>query len=173
MLKVELENDKVIELVIPDNLTGVVHAYHERSLADDSLSDVDVALLSLHFIEFNNKMSGAYSDKVKRVFVTLGRKEKPNWPVALHRAKKQGLIEQSVDMIRFQIKGIKHLEKLLGFIAKTPVYLINAGQTFSAVKLFEEFLANEVTAGEASLCDSHISPPTLFPFSVLKGRLRV
>jgi len=173
MLKVKLDNNNFVDLNIPENFTGVVHQYQERFLADDSLADVDVILLSLHFVEFNNKKSGVSHDEVKKLFVTLGRKEKPNFAVAFHRAKKQNFIEESDGMIRFQIKGIKHLEKLLGFVGKTPVYLIKAGQNFSAIKLFEEFLLNEITGSDIMLCDSHISPSTLFPFSALKGKLRI
>jgi hypothetical protein len=173
MLRIKLSDDNDVELNIPENFTGVVHPYHERFLADDTLADVDVVLLSLHFVEFNNKKSGVTSDEVKRLFVALGRKEKPNFAVAFHRAKKQNFIEESDGIIRFQIKGIKHLEKLLGFVGKSPVYLIKAGQSFSAIKLFEEFLLNEVNGNEVMLCDSHISPSTLFPFSILKGKLQI
>ena len=172
MLKIRLDKDKTVELDIPENLTGITHRYHERYLADNSLSDVDVVLLSVHFIEYNNKKSGASYVEVKKLFVALGRKEQPNFAVAFHRAKKQNFIEDSDGIVRFQIRGIKHIERILGLVGRAPVFLIKAGQSFSAVKLFEEFLIGEVKEPEILLCDSHISPSTLYPFSVLKGTLR-
>lgn len=173
MLRVDLGKDKFIELNIPDNLTGVVHQYHERFLADDSLSDIDVVLFSLHLLETNKNTSGASYEEVRRLFTTLGRKDQPNFAVAFHRARKQSFIDLFDNTVRFQVKGIKRLEGVLGFTWRAPIYLIKAGQSFSAIKLFEEFLMNEITGGEVLLCDSHISPPTLFPFSILKGKLQV
>jgi hypothetical protein len=47
------------------------------------------------------------------------------------------------------------------------VYVIKSGQSFTAVKLLEEFLTREIEPGDLLLCDSYVSPSTLFPFSVL------
>lgn len=156
--------------IIPDNVTGLLHPYQERLLADDSLRDIDVLMLALYLWENERQKTGANYEELKNSFIQFGRKERPNFGVAIHEAKKQNLIDQDerTKDIRFKIRGLKNLELIIGLNGKAPVRLIKAGQTFSAIKLFEEFLSTEVDHCPVVLCDSHISPATLFPFSQLK-----
>jgi hypothetical protein len=149
------------------------HKYHDRYLADDSLSDLNVLLLVVYLIEYKNKKSGANLDQVKELFVFLGRKEDTNFPVAFHNAKKQKLIEEKPDGIHFLISGLKRIRAIIGQIGKLPVYIIKSGGNFTAIRLFEEFLATEIKGKEILLCDPHVSPSTLFPFSVLKNKINI
>ena len=61
---------------------------------------------------------------------------------------------------------------MLGQLGKSPIYILKHGQNLQAVRLFEEFLSEEILKDEVLLCDSHVSHSTLFPFSVLKGKTK-
>ncbi len=140
--------------------------------SDDSLSDMDVLLLVIYLIEHNNNKAGADYEAIKKLFISFGRKERPNFPVSIHNAKKQDFIEDKNKTIFFLIKGLKKIRKLLGQLEKSPVHIIKSGQNFTAIKLFEEFLMGEMQGNEILLCDSYISPVTLHPFSILNGRVQ-
>ncbi len=155
---------------IPDFAAVLLHSYQERLLADESLRDIDVLTLALYLWENEHQKSGAFYEELKALFIQFGRKERPNFGVTIHEAKKKRLIEQdqATKRIHFKIKGLKSIESIIGLNGNAPVRLIKAGQTFSAIKQFEEFLSNEVNQSSVLLCDSHISSATLFPFSQLK-----
>lgn len=157
---------------IPLEISGLLHQYHDRYLADESLSDLHVLLLSVFLIEHKNKKSGAEYDEVKELFVFLGRKEDPNYRVAFHNAKKQKLIDEKNKVIYFLIDGLKKIRVVIGQIGKLPVYIIKSGENFTAIRLLEEFLTIEIKAEEILLCDPYISASTLYPFSVLKNKVK-
>lgn len=163
--------DEKEQIKIPDEISGLVHKYNNQLLADDSLSDMDVLLLSIYLVEYLNKKSGVKYSTCKEFFTSLGRNEKA-FAVYVQRAKKNNLIKDRDKNLFFLIKGLKIIRDILGQVEKAPVQLIKSGENFTAIKLFEEFLSNELKGEEILLCDSHISPSTLFPFSVLKGRLK-
>jgi len=149
--------------------SGLLHRYQDRYIADSSLSNPDLLLLSIYVIDEVNKCSGADYKKVKDLFLSFGRSVN-NFDVAQHRVKKR-----QIDVIneKFYLKaeGLKKIQELLGLIEKSPVKIIKSGENFSSIKLFEEFLLSEIKKGDILLCDPYISPETLFPFSVLKGRI--
>jgi len=153
------------------NISGLFHKYGDRFLADDSLTNVDVLLLSLYLIEQRTKTVGAPYSDVKELFVSLGRKE-DGFKVSVFRAKKESLIEDRENTLSFLVKGLKKVWAFIGQIAKSRVYILKSGEHFTAIKLFEEFLQNEMKDGEILLSDTWISPSTLFPFSTLKGKLK-
>jgi hypothetical protein len=155
---------------LPPEFSGLFHRHVDRVLADDSLSDLDVILLSVYLIENKNKRAGADYDECKQLFTGLGRKE-VNYKANIYNAKKMSLIVGKNAKLFLAIGGLKRIRRLFGQIGKSPVHVIKSGQNFSAIKLLEEFLFQEVTAGEILLCDSYIAPATLFPFSVLKGHI--
>jgi hypothetical protein len=159
-----------MDLELVPNISGLLHKYNDKLLADESLSDVEVLLLSLYLIEQKNNKAGATYNEVKEFFLSLGRKEN-NFNVAIHRAKRQNLVEEKEEVFYFLIKGLKQIWKVIGQTQKTTVYIVKAGENFTAIKLFEEFLQNEIKGNELLLFDSHISPSTLYPLSVLKGKL--
>lgn len=165
------KNNTPMELEIPLNISGLLHQYYDRFLADDSLSDLDVLLLSLYLIENKKKKSGATYKEMKRLFIILGRKD-VNFKAAIYNAKKQNLIEQKKEGIYLLIDGLKRIRIKIGQIGKLPVYIIKSGQNFTAIKLFEEFLTNEINQDEILICDSHISPSTLYPLSILKNKVK-
>jgi hypothetical protein len=157
---------------VPENISGLLHPYHDRYLADSSLSDTDVLLLSIYLIELENSAPGAGKEESRELFVSLGRRRKPNFDVAFHRAKKHNLVDiEENGKVIFRIEGLKLLEMKIGLLGKTPVHLIKAGQNFSGIKLFEEFLQDEMIGNVVLLCDSHVSSSTLFPFSTLAGKV--
>jgi hypothetical protein len=101
----------------------------------------------------------------------VGRKQ-ANYRANIHNAKKKPLVDQKDTVLYFTIHGLKRIRELLGQIEKAPVHVIKSGQSFTAMKLFEEFLAEEVKSEEIQLCDSYVSPTTLFPFSALKEKVK-
>lgn len=160
----------VPDIEFPEELSGLFHRYHDRVLADDSLSDLDVFLVSVYLIESKNKKTGVPYADCKRLFMGLGRKE-VNYRVSIHNAKKRSLIEQADLLLYLNMSGLKHVRTLLGQIEKAPVHLIRSGQNFTAIKLLEEFLVQEIQSEDLLLCDPYVSSTTLFPFSVLKGKI--
>ncbi|MEM3449826.1 MAG: hypothetical protein QXP38_13335 [Nitrososphaerota archaeon] len=171
MSKIDSKQNEPSTLKIPPEISGLIHVYHDRFLADESLTDLDVILLSLYLIEWKNKKAGVKYDEAKNLFVLLGRKEK-NYRVNIHLAKKKNLIEAKNTILNFTIKGLKRIRTLLGHVEKTPVYVIKSGQSFSAIMLFEKFLSTEIDAEELLLCDPHVSALTLFPFARLAGKVK-
>lgn len=165
------KNDTTIDLEIPENITGLFHRYNDKFLADDSLSDLDVLLLSIYLIEYKSKKSGILYVKTKESFVSLGRKE-DNFRKIVHIAKNQNLIEEKEKVLKFRIGGLKRIEKVIGQIEKMPVRIIKSGENFTAIKLFEEFLNSEIKDNEILLCDPYISPSTLYPLSILKNKVK-
>jgi len=147
-----------------------LHKHYDRILADDSLTDREVLLLTIYMIEYKNKKSGAKYSECKKLFGTLGRKE-DSFRKRVHEAKKKSLVEVKNEVLHLLIGGIKKLRKIFGDVGKTPIYVIKSGENFKAIKLFEEFLSNEIQGNEILLCDPHISPYTLFPFSGLRGKI--
>lgn len=160
-----------MELTIPSNLSGLLRKYNDGFLADDSLSDLNVILLSLYLIEHKTGKSGASYNELKKLFVSLGRKE-DSFRKNLSNAKKQNMVKEKEETIYFLIGGLKRIENVVGQTEKTPVYLVKSGETFKAIKLFEEFLTSEINDNEILLCDPHISSATLFPFSILKNKVK-
>lgn len=158
------------KLTFRDELSGLFHKYYDRVLADASLSDKDVALLAIYFIEQQNGKAGTEYSVCKDLFVSLGRKE-PNFKVNIHNAKKESLIKQEDSTIFFSSAGLARIRELLGQVEKARVYVIKSGESFTAIKLFEEFLLKEVDSKDVMLCDSYVSPSTLFPLLVLKGKV--
>ena len=90
----------------------------------------------------------------------------------MHNAKKEALIEQKESMLFFLAGGLKRLRNLFGQIQKAPVYIIKSGANFTAIKLLEEFLKQEIRAEELLICDPYTSSTTLFPFSELKDTVK-
>jgi len=160
-------NKKFIE--IPETISGLFHSYHDTNLADDSLSDIDVILACIYLIENKNKKTGVEYNELKKLFVSLGRKE-DNFRKIVSLAKKNKFISGDIHL-SFLIGGLKKIRTALGQIGKTSVFLIKSGENFTAIKLFEEFLAANVKDKEIDICDSHISSATLFPFSILNGKI--
>ncbi len=160
-----------ISLEVPPNINGLLHPYHDKFLADESLSDLELILLSIYLVELTNKKAGVPYEEIKEVFVSMGRKE-VNFKANIYNAKKLNLIEEKKEEIYFLINGLKRLEKSIGQIGKSPVHIIKSGQGFTAIKLFEEFLNTEIKDREISLCDPYISASTLYPFSALQNKIK-
>jgi hypothetical protein len=165
-----LDVDITNRIEIPQEMSGLLRKHYDSIIADDSLTDLDVILISINLIERVNKKAGARYDDIKKLFVSFGRKEE-NFKANIFQAKNKVLKIDKEDNITFLSKGLKRLEKILGQIGKSQVYVVKSGEYFTARKLFEEFLINEIKDKELLLVDPYISPSTLFPFSVLKGRI--
>jgi hypothetical protein len=153
------------------NISGLLHRYNDRFLADDSLSNIEVVILALYLKEQMNKKSGVSYQDLRELFTSLGRDEK-NFKVAIFRAKKDNFVEEKNHLIYFLINGLKRVWALTGRTEKSTVRIFKSGETFTSIKLFEEFLVDEIKDKELLLSDSHISPITLYPFSALKGILK-
>jgi hypothetical protein len=107
----------------------------------------------------------------KRLFTLLGRNEL-NYRANIHIAKKRALVTLTDTVLNLTIRGLKRIRALLGQIEKAPVRVIKSGQNFTAMRLLEEFLSEEIQSEEVLLCDPYISSTTLFPLSVLKGKVK-
>jgi hypothetical protein len=165
-------NLKAIDPILK-KYSGIVNSYHDRYLVDSILTDIDVFLFTIFVIEESNKKAGVLYNYVRDVFSYLGRNE-ANLSKHVYYCKKNNLIEGDArsGVITLTINGLKKVREVLHQIEKQPVYLIKSGSSFTSIKLFEEFLCAEVTADQLLLCDSYISHITLFPFSVLNGKLK-
>ena len=168
------ENKSLIPTELLEKYSGIFLRYFDRVLLNSSLSNTDALLLCVHIIDVKNKKSGAKYDEVRNLFVTVGRKYE-NFRKVVYYCKKNELIEiDEKNRIIFLLhKGLKRLWKILGEVGKSKVYIVKAGKRFSAIRLFEEFLEEEVSSNEIFVCDPYISDKTLFPFSVLSGKLRI
>ena len=163
------------------NIEHFFHEYHDRYLIDDSFSDLEVLFITIHLLETLKQRAGADYYDCKEVFTFFGRKE-DNFRKIVHLAKKQQFIEEKIEsegntkrkQLYFLVKGLKKWQVLSGQIGKLPVYIIKSGEYYSAIKIFEDFLMDEICnskEGEIFLCDPYISPVTLHPFSVLKNKI--
>lgn len=156
---------------IPQEMSGLINKHHDTFIADSSLSDAEVILTAIYITEHKNGKAGIKYDECRKFFVSLGRKE-DNFRKVLHKAKKDSLIKESDRTLYFLSDGLKRIRKIFGQIGKSPVYVIKSGENFTAIKLFEEFLASQFNGEEILLCDPHVSPSTLYPFSVLRGKIK-
>ncbi|MDA4127326.1 MAG: hypothetical protein OK452_09045 [Thaumarchaeota archaeon] len=170
MSKRDSKNNELPDLGVAPELTGLIHKYYDRLLADSSLSDLDVILLSQYLTEAKNKKAGSEYDNVRELFVRLGRKA-DNFPANIYLAKKQGLLEVRDQVLNFTIVGLSRIRRLLGQVEKAPVHVIKSGQSFSAMMLLERFLSSEIDSGEILLCDPHVSATTFYPFAGFKGKI--
>lgn len=157
------------KITVPPELAGVVQRYYDRYLADASLSDLDVLLLSIYLVERAQNSAGADYETARDAFAEMGRSP-DSFRKALHVAKLR-LVSQEDSKLYFKADGLLRFRQKLGQVGKAPVYLIKSGETFSGIKLFEEFLSNEVKAGELLICDAYVSSTTLFPLTSLKGKI--
>lgn len=158
------------KITIPAELSGILQKHHDTVIADASISDLDVILISIYLLENENKKAGAHYDEVKKLFISFGRKN-DNFKVNVFLAKKRGILSEKDRTFYFQSIGLKKIRDMIGQVGKSPVFIVKSGENFSAIKSFEEFLDSNVT-GEVLLCDSYISHLTLFPFSILKGKMK-
>jgi hypothetical protein len=172
MSKTTSEKSKKLRIEIPSEMSGLLQKHHDTIIADESLTDVDVILFSIYLIENIYQKTGTKYKLSKELFVSFGRKE-DNFRKNLYLAKKNSFIREKDRNLYFLSKGLKRIKKILGQIEKTPVYIIKSGQNFTAIRLFEEFLFDEITNNEILLCDPYVSHSTLFPFSVLKGKIKL
>ncbi|MBI4052960.1 MAG: hypothetical protein HY394_02895 [Candidatus Diapherotrites archaeon] len=155
-------------------MSGLIQKYHNKLIADDVLSDSDVLLLIIYLIENQNKTAGVQYTDCKNLFMDLGRRE-DNFRKILHKAKKDSFVKEENRSLYFLSKGLKKIRTILGQIGKSAVYIIKSGQNFSAIKLFEEFLYSITNSKDPEIlvCDSYVSPETLFPFATIKGRIKI
>ncbi len=161
----------MVEEKIINRYSGLVQKYQDRFLLDDLVSNLDALLFSIYLIDEENKKTGTKRKEVRNFFISVGRTNN-NFNAAVYEAKKQNLIRDTDKKLFLLIKGLKRIRRLLGQIEKYPVHIIKSGKNFTAIKLFEEFLSTEIKHDEILICDSYISPATLFPFSILNGKIK-
>jgi len=161
--------EKIKEILEKYKLSGFFHEYLDRIYVDDSLSDLDVLLLTIYIIDLKQEKSGASYNECKSLFESFGKRY---FKQTVYRAQKNSYIKKENEVLYFLIKGVKRLRELLGEKHKAPVYVIKAGEIFSSMRFFEEFLTKEIEGDEILLCDPYISPSTLHPFTVLKGKVK-
>ena len=158
-----------MDIEIPSELSGLVQKYHDTYIIDDSLTDLDVLLISIYLIEEETKEAKVNYEEVKNLFLSFGRKIE-NFRVNLSQATKKSILLQEGKTIRFI--SLKKINQILNKVGKSSVYLIKSGEEFTAIKLFEEFLIKEVDNENILVCDTYISHESLYAFYVLKGKIK-
>lgn len=154
------------------SISGLFHEYRGRLLVDDSLSNIDVFLLSYHFVAEHIKTSEVNQKLVKDFFIAMGREVDAFRKVMYECVKIRGYLDKKNDVLTIRVKGVKRLEEILGKQYKAGVILIKSGEQFSAIKRFEEFIREESKNEEILICDSYVSSNTLLPLIVLKDRIK-
>jgi hypothetical protein len=169
----EIYSEFITDEVLSE-LGGYIRKYFDRYFAEDSLSDMGVLVLSLYLIDRKRGKVGAQYIELKQLFTALGRKEH-NFYKVFRNAVDWGIVatdkrDQEL-IVSLTYDGIKLLDGILGRSLKAKVFVIKSGQGFTAIKMFEEFLTSTMNCEEILLCDPYVSPQTLYPFTVLKGKL--
>lgn len=159
-----------LKIEIPLEMSGILQRHHDTIIADELLTDLDVILISVYLIENANQKAGAKYNETKELFISFGRKD-DNFKANIYQARRKSIIKEKDRNLYFLSGGLKRIRKILGQAGKSPVYVIKSGENFTAIKLFEEFLINQLNS-DVLLCDPHISHSTLFPFSILKGKIK-
>lgn len=88
--------------------------------------------------------SGATYNKAKDLFVSLGRKERPNFNVTIHNAKKNRLIENKNGTLHFLMKGLKKIQGVLSEIGEDSLHPIKSIENFAPIKRSDELLGTEI-----------------------------
>lgn len=135
----------------------IIHEFHDKLLLDDKPSDKTALLLSLYMCSNKNKQSEITYDEVRKLFVTLGRKEE-NFAVNLFNAKKEGLADErqegQVKLLCLKVKGLKEVKGMLGETIGAKTWLIEAGKVYSGKKLFQEIVMSKI-GSTAKICDPY------------------
>lgn len=166
----ENKNSK-INIQIPEEISGLFKRHYDQVFLNDSIPKTEVILVCMYMIETKNKESSVDYSLCKEYFSALGY-EPDSFRKAVYDAKQSAYIQGDDKKLSFKLKGLKKIEQITGQIGKTPVFIIKAGENFTAIKRFEEFLLKYMSGDKILLCDSHISDATLFPFTIVKDKVR-
>lgn len=135
----------------------IILEFHDKLLLDDKPSDRTALLLSLYMCSNKNKQSEITYDEVRKLFVTLGRKE-DNFAVNLFNAKKEGLVDEKqegqVKLLSLKVKGLKEVKDMLGETIGVKTWLIEGGKVYSGKKLFQEIVMSKI-GSTAKICDPY------------------
>jgi hypothetical protein len=166
----ELLDEKIIS-----KYSGLIYRYHNRYLADESLSNDDVLILSIYLREEKKGETGASREEVSQLFASLRPEAAKYFRQCLYSLKKKRAIidDYKGGLISLTMKGLRKVWNILGQTEKSRVYVIRSGKQFTAVKILEELLKKEMKCQEVLLCDPYIDSSTLFPFVVLKGQVNI
>jgi hypothetical protein len=135
----------------------IVHEFHDKLLLDDKPSDKTALLLSLYMCSNKSKQSEITYDEVRKLFVTLGRKE-DNFAVNLFNAKKDGFVDErqegQVKLLSLKVKGLKEVKDTLGETIGVKTWLIESGKVYSGKKLVQEIVMSKI-GSTAKICDPY------------------
>lgn len=165
------KNDEKIDFEIPQELSGLFHKHFDKMIIDNSLTNVEVLILSIYLIEHKKQESGVSYEKCKKLFDYFGRKV-DSFGKAIYDAKAKSYIQEKDKILYFLSDGLAKLNEITGRIGESPVYIFKSGENFSSIKKFEEFLLINIDCQDIILCDSYISTETLMPFTVLMDKIK-
>ena len=152
-----------------------IHEFHDKLLLDDKPSDKNALLLSLYMCSNRNKQSEITYDEVRKLFVTLGRKE-DNFAVNLFNAKKEGLVgereEGKVKLLGLKVSGLKAVKNMLGETIGVKTWLIESGKVYSGKKLFQELVMSK-TGSATKICDPYCGTRILDLISGIKQKCNI
>ncbi|MGA3191145.1 MAG: hypothetical protein ABSD73_01370 [Candidatus Bathyarchaeia archaeon] len=135
----------------------IIHEFHDKLLLDDKPSDKTALLLSLYMCSNKNKQSEITYGEVRKLFVTLGRKE-DNFAVNLFNAKREELVDERQEgrakLLSLKVKGLKEVKDTLGETIGVKTWLIESGKVYSGKKLFQEIVMSKIGSA-AKICDPY------------------
>jgi hypothetical protein len=153
----------------------IIHEFHDKLLLDDKPSDKTALLLSLYMCSNKNKQSEITYDEVRKLFVTMGRKE-DNFAVNLFNAKKEGFVDEreegKVKLLSLKVKGLKEVKDMLGETIGVKIWLIESGKVYSGKKLFQEIVTSKI-GSTAKICDPYCGLRTLDLIMGIKKECRI
>jgi hypothetical protein len=153
----------------------MIHEFHDKLLLDDKPSDKTALLLSLYMCSNKNKQSEITYDEVRKLFVTMGRKE-GNFALNLFNAKKEGLVDEreegEVKLLSLKVKGLKEVKDTLGETIGVKTWLIESGKVYSGKKLFQEIVMSKIGSA-AKICDPYCGTRILDLISGIKQNCKI
>lgn len=153
----------------------IIHEFHDKLLLDDKPSDKTALLLSLYMCSNKNKQSGIAYEEVRKLFVTVGRKE-DNFAVNLFNAKKEGLVNEiengKVKLLGLTVSGLKAVKDTLGETIGVKTWLIESGRVYSGKKLFQEIVIPKI-GSTAKICDPYCGTRILDLISGIKQKCKI
>ena len=163
------QNNKNLTFNIPKEFQGLIRKHYNDYVIDGKLTNLDVLLICMHILEYSTGEAGSDYEDCKNLFMQFGKKDE-NFRKNIYKAKENNLlrvIENKEKTLKFLDKGLQKLNDIAGLKGKMPVYVIKSGANFSSMKLFEDFLNDQVVNDEILLCDTYISHETLLPFETI------
>jgi len=172
------ENSTLFEYFPPAEIKwarSVIYEFHDKLFLDDKLSGTNALLIAFYMCSNKNKCSEVEYNEVRDLFVKLGRR-KNDFKVYLHRARKEGLIDErkvnKSKLLSLKIKGLKTVKNLLGQSSGAKALLIKSGTIYSGKKLFKEIVLSKPSF-TIKICDPYVGVRLLDILSEITSKCEI